>query len=127
MLEENELIETVELTIENPIAGTKVKCDDDSTGYNQTPVPEVVSLSDKYAVVEAYWRDYATLTYYNDVEFKEGETYNVYGRIKAAPGVAFYDPITLIVNGEENMSDVTEDYTLEYDEFVFYADVVATK
>ena len=131
MLEEKEVIETVELTIENPVAGTKVKCNDES-GFDQTPVPIVVSLSDKYAVAQTmgrddvYWRDYATLVYYNDVEFKEGETYNVYGRIKAAPGVTFNDPVTLIVNGEENMSYMTEDYSMEADEFVFYADVIAT-
>ncbi len=53
---------------------------------------------------------------------KKGEKYTVFGRIKAKPGYVFYDPVTLIINGEELSSEI-EDYTLENDSFCFYYNI----
>lgn len=131
-----EIVEDVELTISNPAAGTVIRVSDPD-GLDQTPVPVVVSNSDKYSIGkinvggiqrdEVFWKDYATLVYYPDETMEEGKTYTVCGKIKANEGYVFYDPVNLIVNGEEQPIDATEDYSLEHDEFVFYYDVEAVK
>ena len=136
-MKEKEVIETVELTITNPVVGTKITCSDESSGLDQKPIPEVIPLSDKYSVgsidvdgkkrAEVFWKDYATLIYYSDLKIEEGKQYNVFGRIVAAPGYTFYDPINLIVNGVEQPIDATEDYSLESDQFYFYVDVDSVK
>ena len=51
--------------------------------------------------------------------------YTVFGRVKAAPGYVFNDPVTLIINNEEVSSEEVEDYSMEGDSFAFYFDVRA--
>ncbi|MBR4485641.1 MAG: hypothetical protein IKO97_10575 [Erysipelotrichaceae bacterium] len=131
--EELNVIETVELTIANPKVGTIINCSDPANGEDQKPVPVVTVGSDLYSVAkvtfdnderdQVYWRDYATLCYYDDVIVEKDKKYTVFGKIIAAEGYRFYDPINLIVNGEELFPDATEDYSLAGDEFCFYADV----
>ena len=132
--QEPEVLETVEFTILPPSAGTLVTCKDPE-GFDQSPVPEIVSSSDAYCIdsitvigitrPEAYWKTYSTLVYYSDIKFEAGETYTVFARVKAAPGYVFNDPVTLIVNEEEVPSEEVEDYSLEGDSFTFYFDVRA--
>ena len=132
--QEPEVLETVEFTIQPPSAGTLVTCKDPE-GFDQSPVPEIVSSSDAYCIdsitvngvtrPEAYWKTYSTLVYYSDIKFEAGETYTVYAKVKAAPGYVFNDPVTLIVNEEEVPSEEVEDYSLEGDSFTFYFDVRA--
>ena len=127
-----EVLETVELTIIAPEAGTLVTCNDPS-GIDQTPVPQIIAKSDQYSIAticengierpDAYWKTYSTLVFYSDVRFEAGESYTVFGRVKASPGYIFNDPVTLIINGEEVPSEEVEDYTLEGDSFTFYFDV----
>ncbi len=122
-------LETVELTIIAPKAGTLITCNDPS-GFDQTPVPEVVSKSDHYDIdtinvngaerQEAYWKTYNTLEYYSDVTFEKGNSYTVFGKVKAAPGYSFNDPVELIINGEEIPMEQVEDYSFEGDSFTFY-------
>lgn len=129
-----EVLETVELTVIAPAAGTFITCKDPS-GLDQSPVPEIVPVSDKYYIdtvtvngverPEAYWKTYNTLEYYSDVRFETGKTYTVFAKVKAAPGYFFNDPVDLIVNGEEVSSEEVEDYSLEGDSFVFYFDIEA--
>ena len=45
------------------------------------------------------------------------------GKVKAAPGYMFNDPVDLFVNGEELSPEVVEDYSLESDSFTFYYDL----
>lgn len=128
-----EIIETVELTITVPEAGTRIACSDPS-GFDQTPVPEIISKSDHYDIdtvsdngterPEAYWKTYNTLEYYSDVTFEKGSSYTVFGRVKACPGYRFNDPVTLIINGEEVPMEEVEDYSLEGDSFTFYFDLM---
>ena len=130
------IIETVELNIVEPKAGTVVTGNDPS-GFDQSPIPCVTAKSDEYAIGkvnvegierdEVYWRDYATLVFYSDVKLEEGKTYNVFGRVQAKPGYVFYDPVNLIVNGEEVSPQEVEDYTLEGDSFCFYCDIKAVE
>ena len=127
-----EVLETVELTIVPPAAGTLITCKDPD-GLDQTPVPEIVSKSGKYFIEtirendierpEAFWKTYNTLEYYSDVVMEAGNTYTVFARVKAAPGYVFNDPVELTVNGMEVPSEEVEDYTLEGDSFTFYFDV----
>ena len=129
-----EVLETVELTVIAPEAGTLVTCTDPS-GLDQSPVPEIVVNSDKYRIdtvtvngterLEAYWKTYSTLEYYSDIRFEAGKTYTVFGKVKAAPGYIFNDPVSLFVNGEELSSEEVEDYSLEGDSFTFYFDIEA--
>lgn len=128
-----QVIETVELTIVPPKAGTLISCKDPD-GYDQTPVPEIISGSDIYHIdtitingtqrQEAYYKKYSTLEYY-DEEVEAGNTYTVCGKVKSKPGYIFYDPVNLIVNGEELSSQEVEDYSLEQDCFTFYFDIEA--
>ena len=128
----DKIIETVELSITQPKAGTVVTGEDPS-GFDQTPIPCVTVKSDRYAIGkvnvngierdEVYWKDYATLVLYSDVKLEEGKTYNVFGRVQAKPGYVFYDPVNLIVNGEEVSPLEIEDYSLEGDSFCFYCDI----
>jgi len=132
IIEETEVIENIELTIKRPENGTLIKCKDPN-GLDQTPVPIVIPESDKYSVgritvngeerEEVFWKDYATLVYYSDVRIEEGKPYTVFGRIVASPGYTFNDPVTLVVNGVEQSLYATEDYSLELNEFFFYADI----
>ncbi len=127
-----EVLETVELTITAPKAGTLISCKDPS-GFDQSPVPEVISKSDKYFIdtvsldgcerPDAYWKTYNTLEFYSDECFETGKTYTVFGRVKAAPGYIFNDPVELIINGEEVPMEEVEDYTPEGDGFAFYFDI----
>ena len=127
-----EILETVELTVAVPQAGTLITCSDPS-GIDQTPVPEIISGSDHYDIEriringserpEAYWKTYNTLEYYSDVRFEAGKSYTVFGKVKACPGYIFNDPVNLIVNGEEVPSEQVEDYSLEGDSFTFYSDI----
>lgn len=127
-----EILETVELTITIPEAGTRITCKDPS-GLDQSPVPEIIPASDQYAIAEvsengverkeAYWKTYNTLVYYSDVTFEAGKSYTVFGRVQASPGYIFNDPVTLIINGEEVPSEQVEDYSLEGDSFTFYFDI----
>ena len=127
-----EILETVELTIIVPEAGTLITCNDPS-GFDQTPVPEVVSKSDHYDIdtinvngterPEAYWKTYNTLEYYSDIRVETGSSYTVFGKVKAAPGYSFNDPVELIINGEEVPMEQVEDYSLEADSFTFYFDL----
>ena len=129
-----EVLETVEFTILPPSAGTLVTCKDPE-GFDQSPVPEIVSSSDAYFIdsitvngvtrPEAYWKTYSTLVYYSDIKFEAGETYTVFAKVKAAPGYVFNDPVTLIINNEEVPFEEVEDYSLEGDSFTFYFDVRA--
>ena len=131
-----EVIETVEFTLTAPKEGTLVT-GSDPEGFDQTPVPEIKSGSPNYFIdkvtvngierEEVYWREYSTLLYYSDVCMKAGETYTVFGRVKAKPGYIFNDPVTLIINGEEVPGEGIEDYTLEGDSFTFYCDITAVK
>ncbi|MBQ6477764.1 MAG: hypothetical protein IJI44_00195 [Erysipelotrichaceae bacterium] len=128
------VIETVTLTVNAPKGDTLVTCKDPS-GFDQFPIPEAFSTDDRYAIAritvdgverdEVYWREYSTLVYYSDVRMKTGDTYTVFGRLKAAPGYIFTDPVNLIINGEEVSPEVIEDYTLEGDSFTFYFDIKA--
>ncbi len=124
-----EVLETVELTIAVPEAGTLIACKDPS-GIDQTPVPEIISKSDHYDIErtngrpEAYWKTYNTLEYYSDIRFEAGKSYTVFGKVKAGPGYIFNDPVTLIINGEEVPSEEVEDYSLEGDSFTFYFDII---
>ena len=129
---EKEVIETVELTILQPKTGTLITCRD-PYGYDQSPVPEIVSGSENYSIdtvcvngalrPEAYYKTYNTLVYYSDVRIQSGKTYTVFGKVKAAPGYMFNDPVDLFVNGEELSPEVVEDYSLESDSFTFYYDL----
>ena len=127
----SEVLETVELTVAVPEAGTLITCSDPS-GLDQTPVPEIISKSSHYDIgritfngserPDAYWKTYNTLEYYSDVRFEKGKSYTVSGRVQASPGYIFNDPVTLIINGEEVPSEEVEDYSLEGDSFIFYFD-----
>lgn len=127
-----ETLETVELTIIVPEAGTLITCSDPD-GFDQAPVPEIVSESDHYDIErinvngtqrpEAYWKTYNTLEYYSDVRFEKGNTYTVFGKVKACPGYRFNDPVELIINGEEVPMEQVEDYSFEGDSFTFYSDI----
>ena len=126
-----EIIETVEFDLVAPKEGTVITCKDPS-GFDQSPIPEISSDSDKYSIdvterPEIYWRKYSTLEYYSDDKIKAGETYTVFGKVKAAPGYIFNDPVELLINGEEVSSQEIEDYSLEGDSFTFYFDVEAVK
>ena len=134
-VKENEAIETVELTILQPEAGTIIACKDPS-GFDQSPVPVIVSKSDKFHIdalcqngisrQEAYWKTYNTLVFYSDERIESGRTYTVFGKVKAAPGYVFNDPVDLLVNGEELSPEVVEDYSMEGDSFTFYYDLKIT-
>ena len=126
-----EIIETVEFDLAAPKEGTVITCKDPS-GLDQSPIPEISSNSDKYSIdvterPEIYWRKYSTLEYYSDEKIKAGETYTVFGKVKAAPGYIFNDPVELLINGEEVSSQEIEDYSLEGDSFTFYFDIEAVK
>jgi len=126
-----EIIETVEFDLAAPKEGTVITCKDPS-GLDQSPIPEISSDSDKYSIdvterPEIYWRKYSTLEYYSDEKIKAGETYTVFGKVKAAPGYIFNDPVELLINGEEVSSQEIEDYSLEGDSFTFYFDIEAVK
>ena len=126
-----EIIETVEFDLVAPKEGTVITCKDPS-GLDQSPIPEISSNSDKYSIdvterPEIYWRKYSTLEYYSDEKIKAGETYTVFGKVKAAPGYIFNDPVELLINGEEVSSQEIEDYSLEGDSFTFYFDIEAVK
>ena len=126
-----EIIETVEFDLVAPKEGTVITCKDPS-GFDQSPIPEISSDSDKYSIdvterPEIYWRKYSTLEYYSDEKIKAGETYTVFGKVKAAPGYIFNDPVELLINGEEVSSQEIEDYSLEGDSFTFYFDIEAVK
>jgi len=126
-----EIIETVEFNLAAPKEGTVITCKDPS-GLDQSPIPEISSDSDKYSIdvterPEIYWRKYSTLEYYSDEKIKAGETYTVFGKVKAAPGYIFNDPVELLINGEEVSSQEIEDYSLEGDSFTFYFDIEAVK
>ena len=126
-----EIIETVEFDLAAPKEGTVITCKDPS-GLDQSPIPEISSNSDKYSIdvterPEIYWRKYSTLEYYSDEKIKAGETYTVFGKVKAAPGFIFNDPVELLINGEEVSSQEIEDYSLEGDSFTFYFDIEAVK
>jgi hypothetical protein len=126
-----EVIETVEFDLVAPKEGTVITCKDPS-GLDQSPIPEISSNSDKYSIdvterPEIYWRKYSTLEYYSDEKIKAGETYTVFGKVKAAPGYIFNDPVELLINGEEVSSQEIEDYSLEGDSFTFYFDIEAVK
>ena len=126
-----EIIETVEFNLAAPKEGTVITCKDPS-GFDQSPIPEISSDSDKYSIdvterPEIYWRKYSTLEYYSDEKIKAGETYTVFGKVKAAPGYIFNDPVELLINGEEVSSQEIEDYSLEGDSFTFYFDIEAVK
>ena len=126
-----EVIETVEFNLAAPKEGTVITCKDPS-GFDQSPIPEISSDSDKYSIdvterPEIYWRKYSTLEYYSDEKIKAGETYTVFGKVKAAPGYIFNDPVELLINGEEVSSQEIEDYSLEGDSFTFYFDIEAVK
>ena len=126
-----EVIETVEFDLVAPKEGTIITCKDPS-GLDQSPIPEISSNSDKYSIdvterPEIYWRKYSTLEYYSDEKIKAGETYTVFGKVKAAPGYIFNDPVELLINGEEVSSEEIEDYSLEGDSFTFYFDIEAVK
>ena len=126
-----EIIETVEFNLAAPKEGTVITCKDPS-GFDQSPIPEISSNSDKYSIdvterPEIYWRKYSTLEYYSDEKIKAGETYTVFGKVKAAPGYIFNDPVELLINGEEVSSQEIEDYSLEGDSFTFYFDIEAVK
>ena len=126
-----EIIETVEFNLAAPKEGTVITCKDPS-GLDQSPIPEISSNSDKYNIdvterPEIYWRKYSTLEYYSDEKIKAGETYTVFGKVKAAPGYIFNDPVELLINGEEVSSQEIEDYSLEGDSFTFYFDIEAVK
>ena len=126
-----EIIETVEFDLAAPKEGTVITCKDPS-GLDQSPIPEISSNSDKYSIdvterPEIYWRKYSTLEYYSDEKIKAGETYTVFGKVKAAPGYIFNDPVELLINGEEVSSEEIEDYSLEGDSFTFYFDIEAVK
>ena len=126
-----EIIETVEFNLAAPKEGTVITCKDPS-GLDQSPIPEISSNSDKYSIdvterPEIYWRKYSTLEYYSDEKIKAGETYTVFGKVKAAPGYIFNDPVELLINGEEVSSQEIEDYSLEGDSFTFYFDIEAVK
>ena len=126
-----EIIETVEFDLAAPKEGTVITCKDPS-GFDQSPIPEISSDSDKYSIdvterPEIYWRKYSTLEYYSDEKIKAGETYTVFGKVKAAPGYIFNDPVELLINGEEVSSEEIEDYSLEGDSFTFYFDIEAVK
>ena len=126
-----EIIETVEFDLVAPKEGTVITCKDPS-GLDQSPIPEISSDSDKYSIdvterPEIYWRKYSTLEYYSDEKIKAGETYTVFGKVKAAPGYIFNDPVELLINGEEVSSQEIEDYSLEGDSFTFYFDIEAVK
>lgn len=135
-VEENEVIETVELTITPLKEGTIISLSDPS-GFDQSPVPEIISLSDNYYIdtyrdndserLEAYWKTYNTLEFYNNEKVIAGNTYTVFGKVKAKPGYIFNDPVNLIINGQEVSSLQVEDYSLELDSFYFYFDVEAVK
>lgn len=135
-VEENEVIETVELTITPLKEGTIISLSDPS-GFDQSPVPEIISLSDNYYIdtvrdndserLEAYWKTYNTLEFYNNEKVIAGNAYTVFGKVKAKPGYIFYDPVNLIINGQEVSSLQVEDYSLELDSFYFYFDVEAVK
>ena len=132
---EGEVIETVEFNLTAPKAGTVITCKDPE-GYDQSPIPEIVSASPNYDIEKVtvngierpaiYWRAYNTLVYYDDVCVEPNETYTVFGKVKAAPGYIFNDPVELIINGEEVSSEEVEDYSLEGDSFTFYFDIKAT-
>ncbi len=127
-----EVLETVEFTLAPPAGGTHVTCKDPD-GLDQRPIPSITSEDERYAIDkvtvngiqrdEIYWREYSTLVYYSDVKMKKGETYTVFGKVKAAPGYIFNDPATLIINGEEVSPMEIEDYSLEGDSFTFYFDI----
>ena len=126
-----EIIETVEFDLAAPKEGTVITCKDPS-GLDQSPIPEISSNSDKYSIdvterPEIYWRKYSTLEYYSDEKIKAGDTYTVFGKVKAAPGFIFNDPVELLINGEEVSSQEIEDYSLEGDSFTFYFDIEAVK
>lgn len=131
-----EVIETVEFNLAAPKEGTFITCKEPS-GFDQSPIPEISSNSDKYDIdvipvdgaqrPEIYWRKYSTLEYYSDEKIKAGETYTVFGKVKAAPGYIFNDPVELLINGEEVSSVEIEDYSLEGDSFTFYFDIEAVK
>lgn len=126
-----EIIDTVEFDLVAPKEGTVITCKDPS-GLDQSPIPEISSDSDKYSIdvterPEIYWRKYSTLEYYSDEKIKAGETYTVFGKVKAAPGYIFNDPVELLINGEEVSSQEIEDYSLEGDSFTFYFDIEAVK
>ena len=126
-----EIIDTVEFDLVAPKEGTVITCKDPS-GLDQSPIPEISSNSDKYSIdvterPEIYWRKYSTLEYYSDEKIKAGETYTVFGKVKAAPGYIFNDPVELLINGEEVSSQEIEDYSLEGDSFTFYFDIEAVK
>ena len=126
-----EIIETVEFDLVAPKEGTVITCKDPS-GFDQSPIPEISSNSDKYNIdvterPEIYWRKYSTLEYYSDEKIKAGDTYTVFGKVKAAPGYIFNDPVELLINGEEISSEEIEDYSLEGDSFTFYFDIEAVE
>ena len=58
-----------------------------------------------------------------DVRFEKGNTYTVFGKVKACPGYRFNDPVELIINGEEVPMEQVEDYSFEGDSFTFYSDI----
>ena len=128
----NIIIDTVELTIKKPKAGTLIT-GKDSSGFDQLPIPEVICDSENYFIgilnnegkqrPEVYWKDYATLVFYSDIKMEIGKSYTVFGRVQAKPGYVFYDPVNVIVNGEELSIEEVEDYTLEGDSFCFYYDL----
>ena len=127
-----EVIERVEFTLEVPQAATVISCKDPE-GFDQTPVPVLTPASENYGIAtitvngverpEAYWREYSTLIYYDNIKMEAGKTYSVFGKVKAAPGYIFNDPVELYINGEEVYSEEIEDYSLEGDSFTFYFDV----
>ena len=129
-----EVIETVELTIEPLVEGTIITLTDPD-GFDQSPVPQIQANSDNYYIdkicvngkerQEAYFKKYSTLEFYKDETVVAGNTYTVFGRVKSKPGYIFYDPVNLIVNGEELSSQEVEDYSLEQDSFTFYFDLKA--
>jgi len=129
-----ELIETVKFILTPPKAGTRITCSDPE-GFDQSPVPEIFSKNENYDIdtinvsgkkrKEIYFKRYSTLEMYADETVKKGETYTVFGKVKAKPGYIFNDPVELIINGEEVSSEEVEDYSLEGDSFTFYFDIQA--
>ena len=129
-----ELIETVEFILTPPKAGTRITCSDPE-GFDQSPVPEIFSENKNYDIdtiisggkkrKEIYFKRYSTLEMYADETVKKGETYTVFGKVKAKPGYIFNDPVELLINGEEVSSEEVEDYSLEGDSFTFYFDIQA--
>ena len=116
----DQLITEVELMIDNPAAGTIVTgpSEIERMFIEQTPVPNVYIVGDKYNFTKQGEKDYAFwLPEVDDTTvedgtysmlMKEGKSYRIIMSLKAAQDYYFANPIKVVINGKVFESTATE-------------------